>query len=240
MKYLIASALMLLFSGVANADLTIDASTEDSFNSSVEEIRNTLSDEEREKFDSATAAYLISSMMEGRSILEIGNLSDEQLDVVVAEARSGLDGKSAEDVIGAADSQDAENVTPSQASEEESTASNDLLEKFVIESANFFFRDSGYSKSPVIELKVTNNTGEAVSQAYFHGVLISPNRSVPWVDESFNYSIAGGIEPGETLEWRLAPNQFGAWGNTSIPDDAVLNIEVTRLNGADGQPLSSP
>ncbi|WP_081193147.1 hypothetical protein [Halomonas sp. BC1] len=89
----------------------------------------------------------------------------------------------------------------------------------------------------MIELRVTNNTGEPVAQAHFRGVLQSPGRSTPWVDETFFYTISGGIEPGETLEWSLAPDSTGAWGNPSISDDAQLSIEVLRLDGPTGDML---
>ena len=234
MKFLIAIIMTMLLPGLAAASPTIDASTEDSFNNSIEELRETLSQEDRDRFDGSVGAYLMSSMLEGRSILEIGALSEEDLEIIVEEARAGLHGKTADDVIGSV----SEQASANPADPKDDNNDNEVPEGFIIESTNFYFRDSGYSNSPVIELKVTNNTGHAVSQAFFRGLLVSPNRSVPWVDERFNYSIAGGIEPGETLEWRLSPNSFGPWGNTSIPDDAELNIEVIRLIGADGEPLS--
>jgi hypothetical protein len=31
----------------------------------------------------------------------------------------------------------------------------------------------------------------------------------------------------------LAPNSFGNWGKAEVPPDAVLTVEVTRLDGPD-------
>ena len=63
-------------------------------------------------------------------------------------------------------------------------------------------------KEPMIELTVKNGTSETVSCAYFEGAIASPGRSVPWYKDTSNYEIQGGIEPGETATWELAPNQL--------------------------------
>jgi hypothetical protein len=92
-------------------------------------------------------------------------------------------------------------------------------------------------KEPRIELRVKNNTGKAISHAYFAGTLSSPGREVPWLKEDFNYAIAGGLEPGEETTWQLSPNSFSPWGVVDAPKDAGLQVTVTRLDGADGKPL---
>ena len=91
---------------------------------------------------------------------------------------------------------------------------------------------------PIIELTVENRTGQAISRAYFEGTLASPNRSVPWHKDTFNYSISGGLEPGEKAAWSLAPNMFSGWGKIEAPADAVFTVTVERLDGADGEPGS--
>ena len=95
----------------------------------------------------------------------------------------------------------------------------------------------GLGNQPIIEITVNNGTGSAVARAYFKGTIASPGRSVPWLVESFNYSISGGLEPGETQSWSLAPNQFSDWGKVEAPKDAIFTVTVERLDGADGKPL---
>jgi len=112
------------------------------------------------------------------------------------------------------------------------------LGNFRVVSAKFTkSQDSIGMNKPIIELTVENLTGQAVKRAYFRGVLSSPGRSIPWVDDTFNYEVAGGVEPGETLEWRLAPNMFGEWGKVEVPQGAEFNVSVIRLDGADGAEL---
>jgi hypothetical protein len=112
------------------------------------------------------------------------------------------------------------------------------MKAFAVTSAKFFKRPSRFGPAePIIELNVTNGTAYPVSRAHFNGTLATPGRSVPWLSDDFNYKIAGGLEPGETASWSLAPNMFGEWGSVDAPADAVLTVTVVRLDGPDGNPI---
>lgn len=236
MKLLFGVALSVAMMGAAYADPTIDGSNQRQFEKSLEEVRATLDDSEIESFNDALSAYMMRTMLDGQNLLAFGEMSEEERDDLYNEARQSLHGLSAEEVM--ARVQDEASADPSVVADVDASVAQEMLSRFEIESARYFVREESYMPgTPVIELRVTNNTGEPVSRGYFRGILQTPGRSVPWVDDTFSYSIAGGIEPGETLEWRLAPNQFGPWGNSAIPDDAVLNVEVIRLDGPDGEAL---
>ena len=115
------------------------------------------------------------------------------------------------------------------------------LARFEIVSARFIQRERRYSthRQPVIMLNVRNGMAQAISHAYFRGIVRSPGRAVPWIDENFNYRIPGGLEPGEQVEWGLEPNMFSEWGNVRVPDDAAFTVEVVRLDGAEGSEIYS-
>jgi hypothetical protein len=51
---------------------------------------------------------------------------------------------------------------------------------------------------PMISMRVTNNTDKALSRIYYHGTVITPGRTIPWIDDDFNNEIRGGLEPGES------------------------------------------
>ena len=89
-------------------------------------------------------------------------------------------------------------------------------------------------------MRFYNNLAECLlSRAYFTGTLASPNRSVPWIKDDFNYEISGGLEPGEEVTWYLAPNMFSDWGKVDAPKDAVFTVEVTQLDGPDEEEMYS-
>ena len=124
-----------------------------------------------------------------------------------------------------------------EASEEDA---REQLKKFKVVRSRFYLEDQPYSgKQPIIEITVKNGTDVAVSRAYFEGTLASPNRSVPWHKDSFNYSISGGLEPGEKQSWHLAPNMFSDWGKVDAPADAIFTVTVENIDGPDGKALYS-
>ena len=110
--------------------------------------------------------------------------------------------------------------------------------KISIDNARYYISTSPYGAlEPVIELTVTNGSDRAVAELMLHGVLKSPNREVAWVDETFYYVISGGLAPGESATWSLAPNRFGPWGNDQIPRNAVLTLTLLGVNNSEGEPL---
>lgn len=112
------------------------------------------------------------------------------------------------------------------------------LAKFVIVKSRFYFSKERFSSDPVMELTIRNDTGQTVSRFYARGVLASPGRETPWVDDTFNYSIRGGMKTGETQELSLAPNMFGEWSKAPRDrNDMVLTASIERLDGTDGKPL---
>lgn len=235
MKRILAVAMAVTMAGVAYADPTLDGSNPRYFDKSLEEVRASLDESEIERFDDALEALLMRRSQEGLTIVEISELSDDELEELATEARRSLHGLSGQEVLALAGELPEKNKN---SHELEEPIAQEMLSRFVVESAEYrLSEDDSSGTTPVIELRVANNTGEAVARAHFRGVLQSPGRSVPWVDETFYYTISGGIEPGETLEWSLVPDPSGPWGNPSISDDAVLSIEVLRLDDPSGNTL---
>jgi hypothetical protein len=116
----------------------------------------------------------------------------------------------------------------------------DVLSKFVVERATFGKSDARFIRENVIELAVRNDTGRAVSRAYFRAILHTPGREIAWVDSEFNYQISGGIESGESAVWNLRPNMFGEWSKapTDRPD-VLFMVRPVALEGADGKVFAS-
>jgi len=112
------------------------------------------------------------------------------------------------------------------------------LKSFRVLSANFTKEENSIGMTePLIELTVQNDTEHSVKRAYFRGVLASPGRAIPWIDDTFNYEISGGVEPGEKTTWRLTPNMFSDWGKVEIRPDSKFTVTVIRLDGPDEKEL---
>lgn len=224
----------------------IDGSSEETLKSSIEEIKSSLDAEKKEKFEEALTLFMFHG-------IDFANILEDGGEKTITDIKSSLDGKTANDIIAEGEKikKEIERKKKEQAKieidelyEKRALANQDrlMLEKFEIKRSRFYIRKSGtyyITEEPVIELTVYNGTDKAVSRAYFTGTLASPNRSIPWLKDDFNYSISGGLEPGEEVTWSLAPNRFGEWASVDAPKDAILTVEVNRLDGPNGEEIYS-
>lgn len=229
---------------------TIDASSDEALERSVEEVRSSLPVDQRKKFDDAlrTIAFeevdvagMFATAMSG------GEMPDP--DVTARAVRAKLDGKSASEILAMADKVEAEReakqrqqalqeIRELEAAKSNAAAAREGLAKFQVVRSRISMRENFLGMSePLITLTVRNGTGAPVSRAHFVGTLASPGRAIPWLKEEFNYGIPGGLEPGEEATWNLSPNQFGPWGSVDAPGDAVLTVETVQFDGADGKEM---
>ena len=241
MKIFSAVIVFLLITGCG--DPKIDTSTIDTTQESIEKVRAALPDKDKIKFDKALSIIVFSQV-------DIDAVFSSSEIMWNEETKSILSGKTAQEVIGAAEviKKRREEKEKKRISEEikeleqkKSQAETALAElsNFEIISAEFYRRQDETFKTekPVVELTVKNNTGYPVSRVVFEGILSSPGRLIPWVKDSFHYDIPGGLEPGEDATWALGLNQYSPWGTVQLPDDVVLNLRVMRLYGADREKL---
>ena len=238
--YLIVLSLSLLLSACGSK--RIDTSSDERMKKSMEEVRASVPAADRAKFDESLTAITTSKI--NPADIFSGNTVG-----VEAKLKDSLAGKSASEIMSAGQA-----ILEERRSKERQQASSEIAElrqkkeaaekakgeliKFKVTRSRFYRQEQRYGGAePIVELALTNNTGVAVSRAYFTGTLASPGRSVPWIKDTFNYQIPGGMESGESKELKLAPNMFGEWGRIEAPADAVLTVEVTRLDGPDGKAM---
>lgn len=240
--------LGIVFAGFAGCtDPVIDTSNEASIKTSVAEVRERLPEEKRNQFDEALQV-LIFGQFDMEDVLGEGDVAMTEMET---RYRAALAGKTAEEVIAQAEviveerkererRQALAEIEELKASQAEAQKTREQLQKFRVIRSRFYKREQEFGRDqPVIELTVKNETIYPIAHAYFRGTVASPERSVPWLQESFNYSISGGVEPGEEATWNLAPNSYSEWGRVDAPSDAVLTVTVERLDGADGEALFS-
>lgn len=238
---LLAGILGLLLS--AGCAKKFDASSEESRKSSVTEMRDALPEDQREKFTRSLTLVA----MDGLSLAEMGN------ETVLEERMGRLDGKTAEQIMAEADAivaareakereQALQEIAELEKKQTKAKADAEALKKFKVVRSRFSREYDRYSirAQPRIELSLKNGTGHAVARVFALGTIATPGRSVPWLKEEFNFSVSGGIEPGETYDTVLEPNMFSEWGNVDPPGDAVFTVEIVELAGnGDVELLSS-
>lgn len=227
---------------VACSEPALDGSSESAFKDSLEKVSSGLSPEKQAQLREDVSMLAMQSLDFGA--IMAGNQTD-----VAGDMMAQLDGKTADQVM-----EQAAQVRARRAEREREQALAEIQELLVKQAAaeeasqqlalfkvnrsRFYKRPQDYGRpEAVIELDVTNGTSAAISRAYFRGTIASPGRQVPWLSDTFNYSISGGLEPGEAASWTLAPNMFSGWGSVDAPEDALFTVEVYRLDGAGGKAL---
>jgi len=229
---------------VACAKPTIDTSTDEAMRRSVAKVRESLPEEQRDDFDNAIRDLALADIDIQDFLAQGPSPSPEAL---AGKMKQRLQGKTGEQILA-----DAEKLREERERKEREQALGEIAEleqklaaaeaakqrlaAFSVTRSRLYRDTRGFMPEPVIELSVTNGTESPISRAYFHGVVASPGRSVPWIRDDFNYSIPGGLEPGESATWKLSPNMFSGWG-TKVPPDAVFTVAVVRLDGPEGKTL---
>jgi hypothetical protein len=239
---LIVSVFML----TACFEPKIDTSSKESMDKSFEDVRNSMPQEQREKLDEAFQALAFSHV-------DFANLLSEKNsgNGISAEdkMKMALNGKTGAEIL-----EEGEKIIAERKAKQKVQAMGEIdelnkkkeiadiakteLSKFQVTRSRFYKREEQFgSPQPIIEITLKNGTAAAVSRAYFEGTIASPDREVPWFKDTFNYSISGGIEPGEEKSVTLAPNMFLKWGSVNAPEDAIFTVTVEQLDGADEETL---
>lgn len=242
----ILASIVIAFFVIGCGSPRIDTSSDEKMKASIEEIKKSLSDEKRKDFEDALKVVYFSKVnFDLKSIMALG--SQETANNMMSEAKALLNNKTADEVISEAKKikekifeeekkKALEEINALEEKKEQAQKSAEELKKVQLVSGSFNSEDAGYKgyKQVTLTLNVKNNTEKAISRIYAIGTIKSEGREVPWIRESFNYTIDGGIEPGETKEVSLQPNMFSSWGTVNITENANLNIEFVRIDGAEG------
>jgi len=239
----IVTSIALLGLCVAGCARRLDTTSPETVKTSLARMRASLPPEKLAKFNESVMVLAGSSLFDGagQGLGGLLAMAGKDPNQVLAEALKDLNGRTADEIIAAADKIVAERKARERAQAlaeikelEEAKAAAEkakvALAKFEVIKSRFYQRQSSFMKQPIIELTVKNGTDQPIARAFFVGTVASPGRAVPWLRQDFNYPISGGIEPGETASWSLAPNMFSGWG-VDTPRDAVFTVEVVRLDG---------
>src|SRR5699024_5838967 len=197
--------LILPFIILSCGEPQIDTSSDESMKSSIQNIKENLPDEKKEDFESALMT-IATSNIELSDVFKGNANPDIYSQDLLTKVKNELDGKTANQVIKKADSikqaheekqrqQALKEIRALEEKRKQAQADRERLSNFEVLKSKFYKKEETYRSQPIIELTVKNNTKHAISRAYFEATYASSDREIPWLEESFNYQISGGIEP---------------------------------------------
>lgn len=105
------------------------------------------------------------------------------------------------------------------------------LAKLVILGTRWFEHASSSKNSgPRVDITVRNDLDTRVAKVEFHGVLTSPDREGPWIDDMLTHVPLGRFEPGDEDTWTIVSRLPARW-RVRAPDGASLALTPVRLWG---------
>ena len=196
MKVTIFSRLLCitLLSALAScSEPTIDASSRKAMQKSESYVRSRLSSEKEEEFKSAVGEISKSVATSKGPFAMVFNEAD-----VWETVMAKLDGKTAQQII-----DQAQDIRVAQREQERIKAIAEVIklekrkeahdkDKQLLTSLKVLEATiTNRKKNPVIKLKVRNDTEFALSRVYFDGQLISPGRTIPYLEKTLSHAPSG-------------------------------------------------
>lgn len=253
------TAIYMIITLTACGEPTVDSSSEEAFGNSLDAMREGLAGSELEEFQEAaevllleylvgeaTPASLLAAELEGEdaysltadfSMEPLARMNGMTAEQVVSEAAKVLEERRKTQIQVLREEIDEIEIELGEmlAAKQEYERLQSEKNKIAVSDTKLYWREDRFSDTLVMELTVFNGLDQAISRVFMEGVLATPNRSVPWVEDNFNYEISGGLEPGETQSWSLAPNQFSDWGKApKNRDDTVFTVSLLDAEDANG------
>lgn len=254
--------VVLFFNGFIFGDPKIDTTTDEKMKESIQKVEKSLKEDQKKEFQESVK-FLMFSNLDMKSLfanaLAGKKVDQEQL---ANDMKKSLHGLTGEEVIALAkEKMEIQKAKAKKAAEEKAKYQKEMdlkeledlknkkslykenkesLNKFKVVSSKFYkYKKNKYSSylTPVIDIKIKNTSEHPISRVYCKGTIKSPERSVPWLVEDFNFKISGGLEPNETRDWQLTPNPFSEWGKVNSPEEAIFEVEILEVDGADNKTL---
>lgn len=263
-KPLVLIFIILFFSGFTFGAPKINTTTDEIMKKSIQKVKDSLKEDQQKEFEEAIK-LIIFSQIDMRAIFA-NAMAGKQVDQekLQSDMKKSLHGKTGLEVIALAKEKKKQRQAENSKKEKERLSwqkeldlkelkklrekkaqydkSKDGLSQFKVVNSKFYKqRKNEYSSrlSPIIEFEVRNESQYPISRIFCKGTIRSEGRSIPWLVEDFSYQISGGLEPNETRDWSLAPNMFSKWGRVDAPADAIFDIDIIGVYGADSKELYS-
>lgn len=227
-----ASILAVITIGILNITKPrIDISTEESMRASTERLRDSLNDKQKAKFEQAIRFIAF----EGLTFNDLMSA-----DETIKKIKEKFKNKSYDDVIYDARQIVKRKITDLNNEKATSASVRKTLEAIIVQKTTITTDTSGFLPRRILYMMVQNKTGRTLSTIAFNIKTFAPGREVPYLNDDFKYEIPGGIQAGETLEWKLEPNTFlnDEW-NRDVPN-GIIQIKAIAFADTTGTTVEDP
>ena len=89
----------------------------------------------------------------------------------------------------------------------------------------------------ILNVTINNRTAFQVRAVTFRCTLTVPGQAEPWAEETFDFALDEGVEPGETVILTMKMDKLGSVAINEQPPEAELTVTPVSLKGAGGAEL---
>lgn len=239
------SFLLCLILISCGTEPTIDGSSDQAFQKSIEKVSEQLPDEKRKQLLQSLMRIAIGSF-DLHSLMNT-NLNDGNPAQLAIRVRKKLDGKTAGQVIKMASDienkrqqsdrvQALEKIKELEQKKEKGREDAKKLQKIKISDVSIFRYNEDITSYPYVKFTVHNGTEYAIIWIHFTVTHQNPKRQVPYFEIDGSHKISGGMEPDETktVEAVLLDGDF-----KKLRDNTETEIEVYKIQGPNDEVLLS-
>lgn len=221
----------------------VDSASDEAFEASLAEVRESLTDDRREAFDHAILTIGAESVTLNETASEPGGTVD-----VAVGLKAALSGKTADEILAAAAGLRAEQnartrlelqreIATLVAKQQSAFAARQALEKFETLRPRLVRTAGQQAAGRFLLVDVRNGTPHPVSAAYLEAVAQVPGGGASAIRTELHFVAERPLGPGESGSWRLVPDAGAARALAAIRADALVRVTATRLDGAGGEVL---
>lgn len=255
MKRIIPALVLTAALGGCFGETTIDASSAEALNESVSDMVGDLQPPERARFEAAVQTLIAANRKEGMN-----------LDQIAAALAPQIGGKTAAEVIAAADAWTAaeeKRIAEMEREKRRSELNADIrkysaeitklekviadqkvkaergLSEFSLSNARYYWRGPSGQEYPVIEVDLSNRHARDVETVTVRGFLHKTGESKPLVEGQLRYEFPANLRAGDTRTMHFEPDVYGDWAKESLKDrdDLEISVEMVNLTYPGGEEL---
>ena len=212
----------------------------EAYEASLDKITSKLSESQKEVFSECLGVIALQTM-------DIGSLFSEALSNAGNEKEMGkdaingaiaeLDGLTYSDIIAKGKpllieqyteqlEEVAKEIVSGDSIVQKIKADTEKLKSFEVSNPRIYYGSYSWAGTTLV-FTIKNNSTDIISKMAWKGVVREEGREVSYCDDTFRYSIPGGLEPGEDKRLRLEPNMSSSLYLCDLPKSKIF--EVTTI-----------
>lgn len=258
---LMTGLLFLVIAGCKEKPARIDASSLNSFKTTVAAVISGLPEKDRAAFSQALLQVQVHILIgEKENLVSIANaltVIGQNQEAALSASASRLNGLTGEEVMALAnelalqkkkvrlaeiDSQIGLLEDELASEKKKRQEAQSVLDKIRIEAPQYRWTKNRFMDFPFVRYTIINNSMHSIKSLKFVGRLETAGRAVPWREGVLQDFVPGGIEPGERkdLEMILVYNT-PSWDGNDLKDKEglVLTLSLIEITASDGLTIST-